>query len=498
MASLGGITLVAVVMAAVSRHTDRGAPSGVAAVVSLSEFANATVTATTTPMIMGPTDAACRNTKAGKKQAAAIKKDKLEAILFGFKLFVNVVFEYLVTSDLTLLISLLMILQWHYRHFFPETWLVVKIDELAGGPPRRIWRRLGLNLWILQFYYDPDIPDLFQDFVKKRKFIASLALVVFDNLVIYFGFYLISHAPCLQSDKSEEGHALQKKEDTKPEEGHVRQHLDDPTWPDEDADGDATDDAQSMYTDLTVPFRKVFTVWVIQVMLFFLYIEHLNLDKHTHDICKVQYGFWFLAILIQLFQGDKQLGSPFNFDYWYNLKKEDESRVSGESLRNCQHKLWYFIPLTHKWDWFLRAVMDFSINSTCRYVIMYTFPIMLCVEEPLDFVKDCMAVFFMTTLDDIEQGKSLNEMLIKLKFNALWERVKEHKFEYKRMIEEKDWDWNKIAILTQEEKDYYEKYKEIFEQQAKYKTKDDLSLLQDLLPRESGARTSTSGEQHGP
>merc|ERR1712039_979599 len=74
----------------------------------------------------------------------------------------------------------------------------------------------------------------------------------------------------------------------------------------------------------------------------------------------------------------------------------------------------------------LRQTMDKFINSIAYNVIMFTFPIMLCVEGPLDFVKDCTAIFFLTTLDDtgFEKSKNIDQMLTRLKFNRCFERVR--------------------------------------------------------------------------
>merc|ERR1712176_1402950 len=50
---------------------------------------------------------------------------------------------------------------------------------------------------------------------------------------------------------------------------------------------------------------------------------------------------------------------------------------------------------------------------------MYTFPIMVCVEGPLDFVKDCTAVLFISQLDDLDDPKDLKELIIKVKFRLM-------------------------------------------------------------------------------
>mmetsp|Transcript_39596 Transcript_39596/g.123362 ORF Transcript_39596/g.123362 Transcript_39596/m.123362 type:complete len:169 (-) Transcript_39596:331-837(-) len=44
---------------------------------------------------------------------------------------------------------------------------------------------------------------------------------------------------------------------------------------------------------------------------------------------------------------------------------------------------------------------------------------MVCVEQPLDFVKDLTAVMFITMLDNVDQSKDLTEMIVKLKFSLL-------------------------------------------------------------------------------
>merc|ERR1712151_52246 len=68
----------------------------------------------------------------------------------------------------------------------------------------------------------------------------------------------------------------------------------------------------------------------------------------------------------------------------------------------------------------LRQCMDFGVNAVVRSIVLHTFPILLSVEDPLDFVKDCTAVFFITTLDDLDFPKDLIEMGIKMKFQLLW------------------------------------------------------------------------------
>eukprot|EP00448_Togula_jolla_P002211 CAMPEP_0170596290 /NCGR_PEP_ID=MMETSP0224-20130122/15029_1 /TAXON_ID=285029 /ORGANISM="Togula jolla, Strain CCCM 725" /LENGTH=476 /DNA_ID=CAMNT_0010920553 /DNA_START=78 /DNA_END=1508 /DNA_ORIENTATION=+ len=428
----------------------------------------------------GPTDPKCR-----KKKKSEATNDKLEQAMETFKWQTNFILESLVTSNWTLFISALMILQWHIRFFFHFHSWVYKLNRFCGGPPRRIWRRLGLDIWIVQFYYDPDMPTFLEDFVKKKKFVAVLLVIVIDNLVV---FYVMKWLAGVIGNVSGSGEVPMSRR-----ESHKKHaYEDDPTCNDDEdvSTGDDEDEselngtAENMYMDLTLPFNKVVAIFVIQLLLFFLYVEHLNLDKDTHNVCKVQYAFWILALLVKLCQSEQQLGKPFNPLYWDKvdeLAKVTEG-TKGENVGLATHNIFYVFKISYKNEWKMRRVMDFIINSGCRYVIMYTFPILLCVEEPLDFVKDCTAVFFMTQMDDIEGGDSreMLEMMSRLKFNVLWGKVAANKYDLSSVEQEHR---KEGPRLTSQEVVYISKdeNKGKFQQQADYKDCNGKCLWDHLL-----------------
>merc|ERR1711972_472187 len=123
------------------------------------------------------------------------------------------------------------------------------------------------------------------------------------------------------------------------------------------------------------------------------------------------------------------LGDAFNSKYWNGILSESKS-LGNERSGFCWGWLWNL-----SFEWKFRRALDWSVNSVCRMTVLYTFPIMLCVEDPLDFVKDCTAVYFICTLDDLTEGKrSITEMLAKLKFGIFLQAFdKEHT---QRMSEE--------------------------------------------------------------
>jgi len=91
-----------------------------------------------------------------------------------------------------------------------------------------------------------------------------------------------------------------------------------------------------------------------------------------------------------------------------------------EALGN--HKIFGFIPLPLRCEWYIRLGFDFMINSLVRKVVLLTAPIIFCTEEPLDFIKDCLAVFFISTLDDTSPGSSptdKNEEIFKVLDNMI-------------------------------------------------------------------------------
>jgi len=233
--------------------------------------------------------------------------------------------------------------------------------------------------------------------------------------------------------------------------------------------GEDSYSAQSIYEDVTTQFKKVVLLFIVQALLISMYIDNFNnggdggdlLDAST-DKKGVDIFYWLAGVLLQLLSADSQLGSPFNATYWGKLLAGEQSSNSsaGESPKEDEEKdrdgreekdrdgrrsmtsiakykkpfsYWIccctqrFAP-TYRVEWFVRAFLDFCINGVGRTIIMYTFPIMLCVEGPLDFVKDCTAVLFITQLDDLGGSfKPFRELAAKIKFKIFYEGMERYR-----------------------------------------------------------------------
>jgi len=268
---------------------------------------------------------------------------------------------------------------------------------------------MGLNIIILQMYYNSN--EVF--FFPKAPFSNSLIAIFIDNFIIWGIVQLPSWYGC----EGEDGEEHRKN----------NARLRNPCIQDPETPEEFQTTADCKYQMLLIPTRRIFPIFLAQLSLFMLYVTNMNSSNEEKDINSVNFYFWFLAILIQLYAAGYQLGTSYNKLWWQNLFQEQYDLMKNDDDRRlgcCDKKWWrtvlglektplifserrwifWVIPATYGVDWKLRQMMDWMINSVVRDCIKYTFPIMLCAELPLDFIMDCTAIFFMTTLDDLTDG----------------------------------------------------------------------------------------------
>jgi hypothetical protein len=176
--------------------------------------------------------------------------------------------------------------------------------------------------------------------------------------------------------------------------------------------------------DLNSRLRKVVPIFFVQVLLCCLFSVNMNDDKDAGnlELKDVKWMYWLGGVMIQVFAADEQLGKAYQGDFWNHVFTNKQYKVMHN--KSAIHDF-FFIKLTYLQEFYIRRFMDFFVNSICRLVVLYAFPIMLCVEEPLDFVKDCTAVFFMTTLDDIAgDGISHDAIVARLKFRLFYAQTR--------------------------------------------------------------------------
>lgn len=170
----------------------------------------------------------------------------------------------------------------------------------------------------------------------------------------------------------------------------------------------------SKYMELSYPISYVFCYFFVQVSLIVLYTAHvLGLkDKffNTNEMRSqnVDMSFWFYSLLLCLIAGHDNLGGRYNCFFWEEIKE-----VSEKPMFKGKKKYWFgILPVTFWVEWMIRRFMSFFVNGLCRACILGTAPILMSTADPLSVIKDSMAVFFITTLDDLPDAKSLIEEIV--------------------------------------------------------------------------------------
>merc|ERR1712232_581950 len=143
-----------------------------------------------------------------------------------------------------------------------------------------------------------------------------------------------------------------------------------------------------------------------------------NVGLKTHDYNNVSVVKWFIGVVIVEVAAENEVGAEFNFKFWYNLIKgalnEDSTIYKNWDRRKELKKEWcckeeWCGKTYHVVEGVFRCLLAFLVNSVSRSVLLGTAPIMLCVEGPMDFIKDVMAVFFIVNLDDYGDTKEIND-----------------------------------------------------------------------------------------
>lgn len=316
-------------------------------------------------------------------------------------------------------VGLFFVLQWHVRVAFFDTKLLHKINQTIGRPRRNL-RRLGLHICVLQIYFSPHMPDI----IRNHTFASAMGLLFTDMIFLRALIDSLAWKLVAKWHKDESLAAMTVAH----QQGKLQEMFEDPRWDDDpDTDGGADAQTESFYMDLTKPLHRVLPYFVIQLLLLSFYISELHADdaeiKTENE--STEFGYWIVGVMIQLFAGDFQFGSPYNRAFWNKVLTDDRT----QDIRYEMYYLLDRIPISYGTGWLLRSYMDWIVNHVAKHIIMFTFPIFLSNEGPLDFVKDCTAIFFLTSLDDIgfENAKSLDVMLGRIKFNIFYSKVKASK-----------------------------------------------------------------------
>jgi len=276
-----------------------------------------------------------------------------------------------ISSDFAWILGLITLVLWHTLRF---------VHHETHLP---LMRNVSLGVIIFNFFYHTG--SNFPDIVKTNPFTCSCILLVLECTVRRLM------------------DALRRKRNTYA----LAPRGDATNGAERKEDGENERTISNQYEDLTTPFTKILLLFTCQATLGFYYVYELNHRSSDNKLEGISPWRWFIGVCLCTIAGESELGSAFEADYWFFLLNQKE-------LIDKQRRIYGCITVTYRAEVWIRAVMSLIVNMIIRRIILGTAPIFLGVESPMDFIKDCLAVFFITKLDDMEQTFLFEDMKAQL------------------------------------------------------------------------------------
>mmetsp|Transcript_62748 Transcript_62748/g.173940 ORF Transcript_62748/g.173940 Transcript_62748/m.173940 type:complete len:384 (+) Transcript_62748:99-1250(+) len=282
-------------------------------------------------------------------------------------------------------------------------------------------RVFGKAIIVLQIYYCKAWGAT-DTAANPDAFVLSCIFLFFDEVIVYFGAkYLMEQLTGKKFSEVDNSTMLEHFEKVRENDlllsssQKACDYLMNKVWKNEE------DTAYNVYMDFRLPMRKVMIVFFAQFGLVMYYIFEMSggdTDDDapglvSHNPKKVSFVKWMFAVATIIVAGDDEVGPPFSTTFWMNQwnkasdnlgEKVEQPSFGEHPWKAVRYYLWGPLPRL-----VFRTFCDASINGLARSVIRGTAPIMLCVEGPLDFVKDATALFFVIKLDDIDADVDLKK-----------------------------------------------------------------------------------------
>mmetsp|Transcript_147145 Transcript_147145/g.256838 ORF Transcript_147145/g.256838 Transcript_147145/m.256838 type:complete len:505 (+) Transcript_147145:78-1592(+) len=359
--------------------------------------------------------------------------------------------RFLMTTFATVL-AVIMVLQYHilglqfvqeqirkqYNKLFPEQafWMQNRKAPVFKKMGSSIMHTIGINLIVFQIYFG------YND-VNKKAFVWSLAWILFESFILWSFFNLLHKITKCKLQPLEVQLSANWMEACilpacvcQPLMAWLARHSNGVLTIAscgaegeyemlEDGENREQDPIQqigsvrNIYMDISRPFKLPVLFFLAQIGLITYYAYFLNDDEDTHDVKQVSAIKWSVGVLLTLVasetgkeDGKDEAGADFRYHFWTNLFKRTLLKEGLELdqkpyLRN--RLFWFFQVSVHR-EWRYRRFFDFMVNRFCRTILLGTSAIILCVEPPLDFIKDVMAVYFICNLDDYDEAKNWQDV----------------------------------------------------------------------------------------
>merc|ERR1712087_775522 len=155
----------------------------------------------------------------------------------------------------------------------------------------------------------------------------------------------------------------------------------------------------SRFSDFSVSWGFTTVTFVAQFALFSIFVLEMNGDVKTHARCNMNVFHWLAAVLVTNVAGLQESGDSFKKEVWDELWEQRETSDRAERVR--EHPVQYWTRLFYAG----------TINGFCRELLLCLAPVALSVVDRNDLVKDCLAIFFISKIDDIQQPKTIGKVL---------------------------------------------------------------------------------------
>jgi hypothetical protein len=274
------------------------------------------------------------------------------------------------------LVSFLMILQFHVMPLLAYACEKYRLTigkraiRAAFGRSRKSMfaRSLGRHIWILNIYFSTMYEDLENNWLHFHEaFLESIIFAFFESFVgVIFRW-------------------LQKKKGR-----DYDKHL-----------GDDALGAQlvgTKFADFSVPWSFSTVIFAAQFALFLFFVLDMNNNDYKDCRCAMNPFHWFAAVLVTNVSGHGESGMMFQYSVWQELKK-------------CQSNNKKYKVIDHPKMYYSRMAFDFIINGFSREVLLCLAPVALSVVDRDDLIKDSLAIFFISRMDDLTEDRTIDQAI---------------------------------------------------------------------------------------
>lgn len=281
---------------------------------------------------------------------------------------INRPLKYVLMSRFVLLVAVMLLGIWHLSGFLFDTCRhhrnFKEIRFVHYWIHNKSVRQLLLGVIVMQFYYADGITENF-GIVRENPFTCSCVFLFADSILFkLFGDVIIK--------------------------GKIMKITPRVT---------GAKKVNDVYTKISNTLEQPVMHFFVQFALVLFYVYSLNDKSEFKRVQDVSYVKWMVAVFLTVIVGNKEAGAEFDFEFWETLY------LDPLGLRSA--KLFYCIDVPLRYQWRTRAFFSFCVNLLFRQMILVTAPVMLSITDPMDFIKDALAVFFITKLDDLDDVTDL-------------------------------------------------------------------------------------------